>query len=95
MRLRAAEPIDTGHRDAEIAERLRVTPESVCRWRAAYRRAGAAGLATKGHGGRQPLVKRDIAALASLVKTRLRRMQNRPRTLAALLAKTGLNLQPP
>lgn len=54
VRLRAAELIDAGHRDAEIAERLRVTPESVCRWRAAYRRAGAAGLATKGHGGRQP-----------------------------------------
>lgn len=41
------------------------------------------------------LAKREIAALASLVKTRLRLMQYRPRTLAALLAKTGLNLQPP
>jgi len=46
VRLRAAELIDASHRDAEIAERLRVTPESVCRWRAAYRRAGAAGLST-------------------------------------------------
>jgi transposase len=53
VRMRAAELIDAGHRDAEIAKALRVTPESVCRWRAAYRDAGAAGLATKGHGGRQ------------------------------------------
>jgi len=53
VRMRAAELIDAGHRDAEIAKALRVTPESVCRWRAAYRSAGAAGLVTKGHGGRQ------------------------------------------
>lgn len=41
------------------------------------------------------LAKRDIDALTSLVKTRLRRMQYRPRMLAGLLAKTGLDLQPP
>lgn len=52
--MRAAELIDAGHCDAEIAEQLRVTPESVCRWRRRYRTAGRAGLATKGHGGQQP-----------------------------------------
>lgn len=31
-----------------------VTPESACRWRAAYRSAGTAGLAARGHGGRRP-----------------------------------------
>ena len=41
------------------------------------------------------LVKRSIEALTALVKTRLRRMQYRPKTLAGLLAKTGLDLQPP
>lgn len=41
------------------------------------------------------LAKRDITALTSLVKTRLRRMQYRPRMLAGLLAKTVLDLQPP
>jgi len=40
------------------------------------------------------LVKRDIAALTSLARTRLRRMQYRPRLPAGLLAKTGLDLQP-
>lgn len=41
------------------------------------------------------LAKRSIEALTALVKTRLRRMQYRPKTLAGLLAKTGLDLQPP
>jgi putative transposase len=41
------------------------------------------------------LAKRSIEALTALVKTRLRRMQYRPAILAGLLAKTGLNLQPP
>lgn len=41
------------------------------------------------------LAKRNIEALKSLVKTRLRRMQYQPRMLAGLLAKTGLHLQPP
>jgi|SRR6185312_15867780 len=52
--MQAAELIDAGYRDAEIARRLRVTPESACRRRAAYRSAGTAGLATRGHGGRRP-----------------------------------------
>jgi transposase len=52
--MRAAELIDEGCRDAEIAKQLRVTPESVCRWRQAYRAGGREGLATKGPGGHQP-----------------------------------------
>jgi putative transposase len=54
VRMRAADLIDAGHRDAEIAGALRVTPESVCRWRTAYRAGGRPGLETKGHGGQQP-----------------------------------------
>lgn len=41
------------------------------------------------------LAKRDVDQLRALVKTRLRRMQYRPALLAALLAKTGLDLRPP
>ena len=41
------------------------------------------------------LTRRSIEALTRLVKTRLRRLQYRPATLASLLAKTGPNLQPP
>lgn len=41
------------------------------------------------------LAKRSIEALTRLIKTRLRRLQYRPTTLAGLLAKTGLDLQPP
>ena len=32
---------------------------------------------------------------AALVKTRLKRMQYRPRLIESLIAKTGLDLQPP
>lgn len=52
--MRAAELIDEGCRDAEIAKQLRVTPESVCRWRLAYQAGGREALATKGAGGHQP-----------------------------------------
>lgn len=41
------------------------------------------------------LVKREIDQLRDIVKRRLRRMQNRPELLAGLLAKTGLDPQPP
>jgi hypothetical protein len=41
------------------------------------------------------LVKREIDQLHRLVKQRLRRMQYRPELLAGLLAKTGLDPQPP
>ena len=44
------------------------------------------------------LAKRDIDQLQTLIKTRktrLRRMQYRPNPITGLLAKAGLDLQPP
>jgi putative transposase len=41
------------------------------------------------------LAKRTIEGVKALAKTRLRRLQYRPATLAGLLAKTGLDLKPP
>jgi putative transposase len=41
------------------------------------------------------LAKRSIEGIKALAKTRLRRLQYRPATLAGLLAKTGLILEPP
>ena len=38
------------------------------------------------------LAKRNIAQLAALIKTRLKRMQHRPRLIDGFLAKTGLDL---
>jgi transposase len=38
------------------------------------------------------LIKHDISQLTALVKTRLRRMQDRPGLLKGFLAKTGLDL---
>jgi hypothetical protein len=38
------------------------------------------------------LIKHDISQLTALVKTRLRRMQYRPRPLDGFLAKPGLDL---
>ncbi|MEY9913686.1 hypothetical protein ABIA35_009960 [Catenulispora sp. MAP12-49] len=40
------------------------------------------------------LAKRDIDQLLKTVKSRLRRLQYRPGTLAGFIAKTGLDLQP-
>jgi len=40
------------------------------------------------------LAKRNLAQLTALVKTRLRRMQYRPRLLDGFLASTGLDLTP-
>jgi putative transposase len=40
------------------------------------------------------LAKRDIDQLRKIIKKRLRRLQYRPATLAGILAKTGLNLDP-
>lgn len=54
VRLRAAELIDDGQRNVEIAKLLRVTPKSVSLRRGQYRKSGRAGLATRGHGGQQP-----------------------------------------
>jgi transposase len=54
VRLRAADLIDAGHSNVEIAQVLRVTPKSISLWKAQYLGAGREGLVSKGHGGRQP-----------------------------------------
>ncbi|MFJ3310445.1 hypothetical protein ACIPSA_47245 [Streptomyces sp. NPDC086549] len=41
------------------------------------------------------LAKHSLDQLTTLVKTRLKRMQYRPRLIDNLIAKTGLDLQPP
>ncbi|MFI0091854.1 hypothetical protein ACH4OZ_37410 [Streptomyces bobili] len=41
------------------------------------------------------LTKRSLDQLTALVKTRLKRMQYRPGLIDGLIAKTGLNFQPP
>jgi putative transposase len=40
------------------------------------------------------LAKRNLSQLTALIKTRLRRMQHRPRLLDGFLASTGLDLTP-
>jgi len=45
--------------------------------------------------GLADLAKRSIEGVQSLAKTRLRRLQCRPATLAGFLAKTRLDLKPP
>jgi len=39
--------------------------------------------------------KHSLDQLTALVKTRLKRMRYRPRLIEGLIAKTGLDLQPP
>ncbi len=41
------------------------------------------------------LTKHSLGQLTALVKTRLKRMQYRPRLIEGLISKTGLDLQPP
>jgi transposase len=41
------------------------------------------------------VAKHSLDQLTALVKTRLKRMQYRPRRIEGLIAKTGLGLQPP
>ncbi len=41
------------------------------------------------------LTKHNLDQLTALVKTRLKRMQYRPGLIEGLIAKTGLDLQPP
>jgi hypothetical protein len=41
------------------------------------------------------LTKHNLDQLTVLVKTRLKRMQYRPSLIEGLMAKTGLDLQPP
>src|SRR5919206_1947275 len=51
VRLRAAEWIEEGATDAEVAARFRVTRMSANRWRRALAAGGRAALASKGPGG--------------------------------------------
>ncbi len=41
------------------------------------------------------LTKHSLDQLTALVKTRVKRMQYRPRLIEGLIAKTGLDFQPP
>jgi transposase len=41
------------------------------------------------------LAKRTIDQLATIIKSRLDRMQHRPDLITSLVAKTGLDLEPP
>jgi len=41
------------------------------------------------------LTKHSLDQLSTLVKTRLKRMRYRPHLIEGLIAKTGLDLQPP
>jgi transposase len=56
IRLQAAELIDAGRSDVEIARELRVSAKSACVWRGAYRDGGLEALRSKGHGGQQCLL---------------------------------------
>src|SRR3954447_19740247 len=51
VRLEAAEWIEEGGTDREVAERFRVTPMSATRWRRALAAGGRPALASKGPGG--------------------------------------------
>ncbi len=51
VRLAAAELIEAGVSDGEVAERFRVSPMSVGRWRRALAGGGRSALASKGAGG--------------------------------------------
>ena len=53
-RMQAAKLFEQGHRQAEVARRLRVSRPSVHRWYQGWRRQGRAGLRGAGRAGRQP-----------------------------------------
>jgi transposase-like protein len=100
VRLAAAEMIEAGASDREVARRFRVSRMSANRWRRALAAGGRAALASKGPGGGPAkrslanLAKRNIAQLTALVKTRLKRMQYRPSLLEGFLASTQLDFNP-
>src|SRR5438046_1389722 len=99
VRLAAADLIEAGAGDGEVARRFRVSRMPANRWRRALAAGGRAtrtnstrssryGRTSSGPWPTSP--RRGIAELAALVKTRLKRMQYRP----GLLAGTGLDLTP-
>ena len=106
VRLAAAEQIEAGASDREVAKRFRVTRMSVNRWRRALAAGGRAALLSKGPGGGpgkltaaqvrelEAVLEAGLAQLTDLIKTRLKRMQYRPGLLDGFLASTGLDLTP-
>jgi len=69
-RLRAAKYMTNGLSDAEIARRLRVSRESVRRWRKSWKAKGRSGLRKAGRAGRKPRLteKQQQAVNAALAK---------------------------
>src|SRR3954466_7016758 len=61
LRLEAAEWIEEGATDREVAERFRVTRMSADRWRRALAAGGRPALASKGPGGARCRLKRHPA----------------------------------
>lgn len=66
VRFQAAEYIEAGLSDADVAEQLQVTDRSVARWRAAFAEGGYDALVSKGAAGRPLLLtaeqQRELAA---------------------------------
>ena len=68
MRLAAAEMIEAGASDQEIAKRFRVSRMSVNRWRRALAAGGRAALASKGAGGaKRKLTAAQVAELEAVL----------------------------
>lgn len=69
VRLEAADLIDAGTGDAEVARRLRVSRMSVNRWRRALAAAGREALASKGAGGAKcKLTEAQVAELVAVLE---------------------------
>ena len=69
LRLEAADMIEAGDSDAEIARRLRVSRMSVNRWRRALAAGGREGLASKGPGGAKcKLAAEQVAELEAVLE---------------------------
>jgi transposase-like protein len=71
VRLEAAKWFEAGAGTAQIAADMRVTERSVCRWRAAWRRGGAAALVPAGPMAVERLSPRPAAAGGGSVPERL------------------------
>ncbi|MEU1202585.1 helix-turn-helix domain-containing protein [Streptomyces sp. NPDC005813] len=63
VRLQAVEGFESGQKNREIADALRVSDRSVERWRRAWREQGAAGVISKGSPGRPRLSDVQIVRL--------------------------------
>jgi hypothetical protein len=97
VRLAAAELIEAGASDREVAKRFRVPRMPANRWRpAAGRRWLNPAESVWSHLKRPQanLAKRDISQLTALARTRPKRMQYRPGLIDNFLAGTRLDLTP-